>query len=80
MISYITLSMPLVLTLYYLLTPLVHPYPLPFNPFISLNMFYTVHSLLQICLFFSILNYFVVATLGSATMHCHCFLCVTNEA
>ena len=62
MISYIMLSMPHVLTLYYLAYSLYHyqstsiPYPNVITLFISLNMFYTVHSLLQICLFFIILT------------------------
>ena len=45
---------------YYQSTPI--PYPNVFTLFISLNMFYTVHSLLQICLFFIIFNYCVMAT------------------
>ena len=38
------------------------PYPNILTLFISLNMFYTLHSLLQICLFCIIFNYCVIAT------------------
>ena len=45
---------------HYQSTPI--PYPNILTLFISLNMFYTVHSLSQICLFFIIFNYCVIAT------------------
>ena len=78
--------MPHVLTLYYLLTLSlsVHPYTLPQRPyplhFLEHVLYRTYSSLLQICLLFIIFNYCVIATQGSATMHCHCFLRVIDEA
>ena len=45
---------------HYQSTPI--PYPNVLTLLIFLNMFYTVHSLLQICLFFIVFNYCVIAT------------------
>ena len=56
------------------------PYPKVLTLFISLNMFCTVHAYRKFACFFIVFSYCVIATKGSATMHCHCFLRVINEA